>query len=110
MNSDLDAIVSADEEARIRIVRATGLAEARLEDGRAACARRERDRLEVLGAALAAEERRIAEDTDRAVADRQARRAKHLEARRLAAEGALARAAECFAEIVRNGPPLPREP
>jgi hypothetical protein len=104
MNSDLDAIVSADEEARARIEAAATSAQARVQ---AALDERERCRracCEALRNAVDDEERRIQEAADRAVADRQATRARYREARRRAAESALARAAEVYARIIADGP------
>jgi hypothetical protein len=104
MTPDLEAIVSADEEGRARLAAAEEAARASI---RAATDDRERQRqarYEALRQATDDEERRIREEADRAVAERQAIRARFRETRRQMADAALTRAAEIFAAIVANGP------
>jgi hypothetical protein len=107
MDDNLEAIVLADEQARARVDAARSAASAGIQAARDERARRQREREQALRSAVDEEERRIDEETARAVAERQARRARYLEARRQVAEGVLAHAAEVYAYIVRDGP-VPR--
>ena len=104
MNPDLEAIVAADEDARARVEAAQVTAQARVQAAAEARERERQERFDALRKATDDEERRIQEAADRAVADRQATRSRYRETRRLAAEGAIAHAAEVFAQIVVNGP------
>ena len=104
MNSDLEAIVSADEEARARIEAARAGSQARVQAATAERERRRRERYEALRQAADAEERAINEAADLAVANRRASRASYLAARRLETESMLARAGELYARIIRSGP------
>ena len=107
MDDNLEAIVSADEEARARVDAARRAANTRIQAVRDERGHRRREREQALRSAVDNEERRIDEETGRAVAERQARRARYLEARRQVAEGVLAHAAEVYAHIIRDGP-VPR--
>jgi vacuolar-type H+-ATPase subunit H len=104
MNPDLEAIVAADEEARARVEAAEATAQASVQAATDARERHRQERHEALQKATDEEERQIREAADRAVADRQAIRSRYRETRRLAAEGALAQAADLYAQVVMNGP------
>ena len=104
MDDNLEAIVSADEEARARVDAARSAASAGIQEARDERARRRREREQALRNAVDDEEGRIDEETARSVAARQARRAQYLEARRQVAETVLARAAEVYVQIIRDGP------
>jgi hypothetical protein len=105
MNADLDAIISADEEARARLASAQAAAQAKIEAAAAERDRQRQARYEALRKATDADERQIQQAADRAVADRQAIRSQYRDTRRRAAEGALMKAAEMYARILVNGPP-----
>jgi hypothetical protein len=104
MNPDLEAIVSADEEARARVEATRAGSQARVQAAMAELVRRREKRYEALRKAADEEERLIQEAADRAAADRQATRARYRETRHRVAEGALARAAEVYARIIAHGP------
>jgi hypothetical protein len=104
MNSDLEAIIAADEEARARVEAARAAFQGQVQ---AAVNERERRRQERYAALLTTaqdEELCIREAADRAVADRKSSRARYLEARRQATESTLARAAHAYVRIIRDGP------
>ncbi len=103
MNPDLDAILSADEEARARIEAAERTARARLEAARNDRERRREERRAGAARAVDDEVRRILDEADRLVVERRQRRATYLAERQAAAEGLLTRAAERYVEIVRTG-------
>ena len=104
MSPDLEAIVGADEEARARVEAAQATAKARVQAAAEARERLRQERYEALRKATDDEERQIQDAAERAVADRREIRSRYRETRRLAAEGALAHAAEVYAQIVMNGP------
>jgi hypothetical protein len=104
MNTDLEAIVSADEEARARVDAARAASDAQVQAAVDARSRRRHERYEALRQTADAEERGINETADLAVANRRASRASYLAARRLATESALARAGELYARIICSGP------
>jgi vacuolar-type H+-ATPase subunit H len=104
MNPDLEAIVEADEEARARVDAAQATAQARVQAAAEARERHRQERYEALRKATDDEERQIQEAAERAVADRQAIRSRYRETRLLAAEGALAQAADLYAQILLDGP------
>jgi hypothetical protein len=105
MTPDLEAIVAADEEARARVAAAQEAAQASVRAALDARQQQREARYEALRQATDDDQRRIREEADRAVADREAIRARYRETRRRMAEGMLTRAAEVFATIVANGPP-----
>jgi hydroxylamine reductase (hybrid-cluster protein) len=104
MNPDLEAIVGAGEEARARVDAAQATAQAGVQAAAEARERHRQERYEALRKATDDEERQIQEAAERAVADRQAIRSRYRETRRLAAEGALAQAADLYAQILLDGP------
>jgi hypothetical protein len=104
MNPNLDAIVSADGEARAHVEAARAAGDARTKEAADERERRRQARYDALCRAADEEERAIEESADRAVADRQSIRARYREARRRAAEGALLRAADEYARIIADGP------
>jgi hypothetical protein len=103
VNPDLEALVAADEEARARVEAARAALQARVQEAENERIRRRQERYETFRKAAEAEEHRIKEEADRAVSDRQLARTRYLGARRRAAEGALANAADVYARIIREG-------
>ena len=104
MNADLEAIIAADEEGRARVEAASGAAHAQEQSAVDERERRRQERHEALLKTAQDDELRIMEAADRAVAGRKSSRARYLEARRQATEGALARAAAAYARTIRDGP------
>lgn len=103
MNPDLDSILSADEEARARLEASTAAAHARLEAARSERERRREERRAAYARAVDEEVQHILAEADRAVEERQRRRAAYLAERRAAADGLLTRAVECYVGVVRTG-------
>ena len=104
MNADLEAIIAADEEARARVEAARAAALAQVQAAIDERERQRREREEALLNVARDDEQRILEAADRAVAERKSSRARYLESRRQASEGALTRAAGVYARIIREGP------
>jgi hypothetical protein len=104
MNPDLEAIVAADEEARARIDAARSTSQSQVEATAVEREQRRRERYASLVRDADDDERQIREATDRAVADRQAARARYSETRRPAAEAALIEAADLYARIIVGEP------
>ena len=104
MNSDLEAIVVADEEARARVEAARRSAQARIAAAREEVARSKQDRAHAREAEVEETLRSIGEETQRQVAERLRRREEYLAGVRRAAQERLAAAAEAWARIVRDGP------
>ena len=104
MNSDLEAIVVADEEARARVEAARRSAEARIAAAREEVARSMQDRTRAREAEIGKTLRSIGEEAERQAAERLRRREEYLAGVRRAAQEGLATAAEAWARIVRDGP------
>ena len=104
---ELSELVGADEDAQARIRVATAAARARLEEAQAAHERRRRERIEDAERRLSGELLAIQSEADQLTQERRQRRAAFQHARERAAEEVLARAAETYARIVREGPGHP---
>ncbi|MBZ5558077.1 MAG: hypothetical protein LAO77_12455 [Acidobacteriia bacterium] len=104
MHPDLERISSEDETSRAGVNGAASAARARLEAVRAEVAREREERRRRLEAALDASVGQILDETDREVARRRARREAH--SREAVARSAplVARAADLWVRIVREGP------
>ena len=109
MTPDLDAIVAADEEVRAGLESARAAATARIDAARESARQEREQRIARLVDAAETERRRIEDDGAKAVAERQAARARYSASRRLAADAVLSEAADAYARIVRFGP-APKSP
>lgn len=105
MHPDLESILAADEEARLRVTAAEKAARERVERARAeATAHFDRRRHES-EAALERETVAILAAADREAAEVCRRRAEHSQVHAAAADASLDAAAEIYAAILASGPP-----
>lgn len=110
MNTELEAILQADEEARARLESFEGQAAARIEEARRQAERRRAEQREAARRALEAEVQRILTEADREAGDRRARRASYLVEKEAHAQALLSRAAELYAKILGEGSPAGSAP
>jgi hypothetical protein len=104
MNSDLEAIVVADEEARARVEAARRSAQARIAEAREEAERSKQDRARARQVDVEEMLHAIGEEVERQAAERLRRREEYLAGVRRVAQERLAAAAEAWARIVRDGP------
>ena len=104
MNDDLTAIVAADEEARARVQTVRAAAADRADEVRRDIDRARSQRLDALRTQAARDVQAIEEQTMRTIAEREAARARSIEARRASSDACLDAAAELYARIVVDGP------
>jgi hypothetical protein len=105
MNADLESIVAVDEEARSRLTSVEKRLQHELEAARAQRDRAQEQRLTAARDALDHEIAAIDAAGEAELGRLRDQHAAHLRLVREAAEGELERAAERFADIIRNGPP-----
>lgn len=102
MDAALERIVSADEEARVRVDTARASAAGRVEAARAQVAEQRRAAEAEAAAALDEEVERIRTEAEVAAADRSRRREEWVSARQAAKEPLLSAAADAYVRFVRG--------
>ena len=103
MDPELESLIAADEGARARVETAREAARARVESARDDHRRRTEAQIRKQQQAVTDEVRRIEDEAAQAIAGRRAARARYGEARRAAADTALAEAGTLYALVVRAG-------
>jgi hypothetical protein len=104
MNPELERLISADEEARVRLEAARSAARARIEAYRSELEGAREARRRLLEEALEQDIRAIREAGQRDYTDRERRRAAYREERRKQAERLLPQAIAAYLAVVRDGP------
>jgi hypothetical protein len=102
VNPELDALVSADEDARVRLAAAEEAARAQVASVREALARERDERKRSLAEALERELEAIRETSARRLQERRIRREQYRAQRARAAESLLPVATDAFVRLVRG--------
>lgn len=109
MNPDLERLICADEEARIRLEAARSASHSQRETVAAELDAARQARQQFLEQELAKDIRDIQETAREDAAQRDAQRAAYRQERRRQAERLLPQAVAVFLEIVRDGPPAKKQ-